>query len=254
MDNKKQIGWPQEYVEYRFLASFDTNLGNVPDEIIGKWTQSLDAISLEIMLKGASEYTRNHVLDNLQHDRVTMITEDVNFMGPISGTEIDRATIECYRNLMTILLKRDKEFLEERCEDASRDKISSCEDEPDPKAVDELLDQNPIYYENPERARYMSIFSDFIDKLDDRTLQAIGRRLDKEDLAVALWGLSREARVAIFNNLSKRQSVRLANTILKVGPAEPDIIYDKVGKILSDGIRIIKQENLECNGFDFKIG
>lgn len=78
-----------------------------------------------------------------------------------------------------------------------------------------------------------------IKSLDDRGIQRVLRDVDNRDLSLAMKGLSGEVRHRIFDNLSRRLAVMIAEDMEFMGPVRMRDVASAIMKIFSAVIKLI---------------
>lgn len=79
-----------------------------------------------------------------------------------------------------------------------------------------------------------------IKSLDDRSIQRVLRDVDNCDLALAMKGLSGEVRHRLFDNLSRRLAIMIAEDMEFMGPVRMKDVAKAVAKIFNIIIKLIR--------------
>ena len=104
--------------------------------------------------------------------------------------------------------------------------------------LDDMEDENPELAE--EIKQKMFVFED-ITLLTDRDIQAVLRRIDNDDLALALKGSSDEVAEKIYSNQSNRATEMLKENIEYLGPVRVSDVEDAQQRIVNE-IRRLEEE------------
>jgi hypothetical protein len=128
-----------------------------------------------------------------------------------------------------------------------RESNRSEEDDTDLSILDRVcegevaLDQSDDYY-------YVVRMTDhLILEMDDRGLQRLLRDVDNADLVIAMKAISGKARRKIFNNLSKRLAVMIAEDVTHIGPIRLESAGCAARTIFSTIVRLISEGELAFN-------
>ncbi len=89
-----------------------------------------------------------------------------------------------------------------------------------------------------------SVMEYIFTSIDDRSIQRILRDVDNCDLTIAMKGLSGKSRERIFNNLSERLAVMIAEDLDHIGPVRVKDVIESTYKIFSIIIKLINSSEI----------
>ena len=144
-------------------------------------------------------------------------------------------------------------FIPDEAEELYRkEEEKSVTDEKEADKQDEIdLSMVEKYYEGdifiePEDNRFFLIkVTDHIFRtLDDSGIQRVLKEIDDQTLSLAMKGLSGEARHSIFKNLSRRQSVVIAEEMDYLGPVRVNDVSDSVYEVFLTIIKLVDHAEL----------
>ena len=142
------------------------------------------------------------------------------------------------------LKKREEEDLKRETEGGSKDK--SEEEELDMSIVDQMCEGDIRVEPSDEYYYIIRMTDDAFRTYDDRAIQRILRDVDNIDLGDMMKAISGEARRRIFNNMSKRLAVMVAEDMMFRGPISLETAGGATTKVFMVFLRLVECEEIYC--------
>ena len=122
---------------------------------------------------------------------------------------------------------------------SGRKSHGSDEDDMDLSILDRACEGDLALEPTDDYYYAVSMLDHMLLELDDRAIQRLLRDVDNCDLAIAMKAISGDARRRIFNNLSKRLAVMIAEDMAFMGPVKLEDAGGAGRKIFSRIVRLI---------------
>lgn len=139
------------------------------------------------------------------------------------------------------------ELFRRECENALPDALAEAEQEQD--MVDKLCKDDKEIDEQDHSV--VSETAKTLIVLSDTDIQRLLRDVDNSSLTVAMKGLPGKARARIFNNMSERLAVMLANNMAYMGPVRFKDVEEECVKLMKSLLKLA--EFSEIREYDFSI-
>jgi flagellar motor switch protein FliG len=175
------------------------------------------------------------ILSSLPDEKQTKVAKRIALMertSPEVIKEVERVLERKLSSLMT------NEYSQAGGIDSIVDILNLSDRGAEKQILDELSSDDPDLAE--EIRQKMFVFED-ITLLTDRDIQAVLRRIDSDDLALALKGASDEVAEQIYDNQSARAAEMLKENIEYLGPVRISDVEEAQQKIVNE-IRRLEEE------------
>gem|GEM_PF-976299 len=117
------------------------------------------------------------------------------------------------------------------------------------QTVERLCERdNPEVKYSADEDYVYNILSYAIDELDDRAIQMWLSEITNSDLGIAMKGFSGRTRRKIFNNMSDRLAVMIAEDMEYMGPVRTSDIKDAMDTLFTKLVKLIREGMIVCPG------